>query len=162
MNAPEPNGKPVIIIRIRGRVDVPSKVEYIAKDVRIERKFNASIYPYTHSLAGKLMILNSIATWGEIDEYTLYRLLSKRLERAKGERASEEYLKKNLGLTLRDLVSEIMKGSTLSKYKEHLLPYLRLHPPSGGFKGKINSPYSNGGELGYRGEKIKELVMKMM
>jgi large subunit ribosomal protein L30 len=38
----------------------------------------------------------------------------------------------------------------------------RLHPPSKGFKGKIKRGYGSGGELGYRGEKINELLRRML
>jgi large subunit ribosomal protein L30 len=37
-----------------------------------------------------------------------------------------------------------------------------LHPPTKGFKGKIKKSYSAGGELGYRGEKINELIKRMV
>ncbi|MEM2203989.1 MAG: 50S ribosomal protein L30, partial [Sulfolobales archaeon] len=41
-------------------------------------------------------------------------------------------------------------------------PVFRLHPPSGGFKGSIKKPYGNGGELGYRGQDINDLIRRMI
>jgi len=41
-------------------------------------------------------------------------------------------------------------------------PVFRLHPPRGGFKGSIRKPYGAGGELGYRGAAINELIRRML
>jgi len=39
---------------------------------------------------------------------------------------------------------------------------IRLHPPRGGFERKgIKAPFTTGGVLGYRGEKIADLIKKM-
>jgi len=43
-----------------------------------------------------------------------------------------------------------------------LKPYFRLHPPKGGFKGSVKKPYNAGGELGYRGSAINDLIMRMI
>jgi large subunit ribosomal protein L30 len=40
-------------------------------------------------------------------------------------------------------------------------PAFRLHPPRGGYE-SIKNPYVIGGTLGYRGEKINELLEKMI
>jgi len=37
----------------------------------------------------------------------------------------------------------------------------KLRPPSKGFKGKTKKSYAAGGEAGYRGEKISELIKRM-
>jgi large subunit ribosomal protein L30 len=43
-----------------------------------------------------------------------------------------------------------------------LKPVFRLHPARGGFDGKKKQPFTVGGELGYRGKKINDLVAKMV
>ena len=40
-------------------------------------------------------------------------------------------------------------------------PVFRLTPPSKGFKKSIKQQYPNG-EIGYRGEKINELILRMI
>lgn len=41
--------------------------------------------------------------------------------------------------------------------------FFSLAPPKGGFERKgIKKPYSVGGALGYRGEKINDLILKML
>jgi large subunit ribosomal protein L30 len=41
-------------------------------------------------------------------------------------------------------------------------PIFRLHPPSKGFKGKTKKNFRAGGEAGYRGEAINDLVKRMV
>jgi large subunit ribosomal protein L30 len=36
-----------------------------------------------------------------------------------------------------------------------------MHPPKKGFKTSVKRPYKSKGELGYRGEKINELAVRM-
>ena len=44
-----------------------------------------------------------------------------------------------------------------------LKPYFRLHPPRGGFERKgIKKTFMEGGALGDRGEKINDLIKKML
>lgn len=44
-----------------------------------------------------------------------------------------------------------------------LKPFFRLHPPIGGFeRGGIKKQYKNGGVLGNRKDKIKDLIQKML
>lgn len=55
--------------------------------------------------------------------------------------------------TLKALEKLPARGEKVKRY--------RLHPPRGGFKNTIKRPIPKG-ELGYRGEKINELVMRML
>lgn len=55
--------------------------------------------------------------------------------------------------TLKALEKLPVKGEKVKRY--------RLHPPRGGFKKTIKRPRPDG-ELGYRGEKINDLIARMM
>jgi large subunit ribosomal protein L30 len=55
--------------------------------------------------------------------------------------------------TLESLGKLPVKGEKVKRY--------RLHPPRGGFRKTIKRPLPQG-ELGYRGEKINELIKRMM
>ena len=41
-------------------------------------------------------------------------------------------------------------------------PLFRLRPPSKGFKGKVKKSFAAGGEAGYRGHSINDLLERMM
>ncbi|MBR9680336.1 MAG: hypothetical protein GOU98_00755 [Candidatus Altiarchaeota archaeon] len=61
------------------------------------------------------------------------------------------------GEVSKDVIKKLEElGSKGDKIKR-----FRLHPPRGGFKKTIKRPKPDG-ELGYRGEKINELILKML
>jgi len=45
---------------------------------------------------------------------------------------------------------------------EWLKPYFRLTPPKGGFKRTTKRAWTDGGELGYRGDEINKLLRRMI
>jgi len=61
-------------------------------------------------------------------------------------------------------ISEEMKKEVEAKVKGKVKENVfRLHPPKGGFGRKgIKYPFSMGGALGYKGEKINDLIKKMI
>lgn len=56
---------------------------------------------------------------------------------------------------------ETLKALAELTVKGEKVKYYHLHPPRGGHKGSIKWPFPKG-ELGKRGEKINELIMKML
>ncbi len=159
------------IIRIRGRVGVPPKIEYTLKLLRLNRKYHCTVYPSTlPGIERMLQVVKDWVTWGEIDKETLVELLRRR-GRGPGDRPlTEEYLQKTLGInSFEELAEKLLKGEIrLNKLKDPktkkwiIKPVFRLHPPRNGFDGSIKLPYRAGGELGYRGSKINELLRRMI
>ena len=50
-----------------------------------------------------------------------------------------------------------------SSFKRKDKKMINLHPPRGGFERKgIKIPFKVGGALGYRGEKISDLIKRML
>lgn len=152
------------IIRLRGTADVPYDVEYTLRLLRLVRAFHAAIYPKTPSLDGNLEVVKDWVTWGEISKETLRSLISKRGRLVGGKPITENDIKRIFGLgSLDELVDTLYEGKILwHRYSEYVKPVFRLHPPKGGFKGSIKKPYRAGGELGYRGEAINELLARMI
>jgi len=157
----------LVIIRLRGRVDVPPDIEKTLELLRLYKKFHASLYP--DSLPGIVGMLNRAAmwvTWGEIDYETLVELLRRRGRAPGNMRLSNDYIARASGgryKSIEELASSIYKGETLLHKMDNIIkPIFRLHPPSGRFKGSIKKPYGSGGELGYRGREINELIRRMI
>ncbi len=162
----ESSEKPLIaIIRIRGMTGVHPDVEYTLRLLRLTRKFTMSIYPAeTPGLDGMLQRVKDWVTWGEINRETLIELLRKRGRAPGNKRLTEEYLKSVLGVeSFEELVDKMFKREVkLHKLEDKIKPIFRLAPPKGGFKRSTKKPYKDGGELGYRGEAINELIRRMM
>jgi len=156
------------IIRIRGRVDVPPDVEYTLKLLRLYKKFHMSIYPSNlPGLQNMLLKVKDWVTWGEIDYETLLLVLKRRGRVIGGKPLSDEVVDKILekyGLKggVEALAKAIYEGKIMLHKLEYIKPVFRLHPPRGGFKYSIKRPYGDGGELGYRGRDINELIKRML
>ena len=154
------------IIRIRGTVDVRPDVEYTLNLLRLRQKFAASLYPSSlPGLNNMLKVVENWATWGEIDVDTLEELLRKRGRLLGDKPITDEWVKEKLGLSgIREFAEKLINEEIMYHKLEPLgvKPFFRLHPPRGGFKGSIKKHYGAGGELGYRGSAINELIRRML
>ncbi len=156
-----------LIIRIMGTVDVRPKLEHTLYLLRLRQRFAASLY---HSslpgLEGMLQKIRDWATWGEIDRDTLIQLIRVRGRLIGDKPITDEWVQKNLGLYggIPELADKLLSGEIMYHKLEDkgVKPFFRLHPPRGGFKGSIKRHYGDGGELGYRGTAINELVRRML
>ncbi|MCD6428297.1 MAG: 50S ribosomal protein L30 [Desulfurococcales archaeon] len=152
------------IIRIRGTVDVHPKVESTLRMLRLVRKFHAVLYPKNPTIDGMLEVVKDWVTWGEIERDVLKELILKRGRLVGNKKITEEAIKKIFKVnSVDELVEALLEGRILwHKYDEYVKPVFRLHPPRGGFKGSIKKPYKTGGELGYRGKDVNELLRRMI
>ena len=159
------------IIRIRGRVDVRPEVRYTLSLLRLHKKYHLVLYPSTTpGLEGMLRKIRDWVTWGEIDRETLIQLLRSRGRTPGNKPLTDEYAKEKLGLSgIEELADKLLKGEIMlhklyDKNKKIWIikPVFRLHPPRGGFRGSIKKHYGAGGELGYRGPAINELIKRML
>lgn len=153
------------IIRIRGYAGTPWYIQDHLEKLRLKRRFNAMIYPEDNGILGRVRTVQSYVTWGELN-YEGLKLLLTRLYTINGIRVERDLdlLKSKLKLeNFESFVNAIFEGKLLlHKLDDYFKLPIRLHPPRGGFKGKINRPYGQKGEFGYRGEKINELIRRMV
>jgi large subunit ribosomal protein L30 len=96
-------------------------------------------------------------TWGEIDRDTLKELILTSGEFVNNGRVTEEEIKKRTGMDADTFVEKVLSGEV--KLSDYLKPF-RLHPPRKGYR-NTKLPYPEGA-LGYRGDKINELLRRMM
>ncbi len=151
------------IIRIRGTVDVPPEIKKTLEMLNLSRKFTAVIYPHNESIKGMLQVVKDWVTWGEVSKEVLKELIIKRGRLSGSRKITEEFVKEITGKGIDELVESLIKGSlSWHKLAPKVKPVFRLHPPKGGFKGSIKKPYKSGGELGYRGLQINDLLKKMV
>jgi len=108
-----------------------------------------------------LQTVKSYVTWGEISKEVLYSLIQAKGRIVGNKKLTEEYVKKTGYKSLEELVEAITDSHVKYWKLPKIQPYFRLHPPAKGFKGNIKKSYTAGGEAGYRGEKINELIKRM-
>jgi len=158
-------GKCLIAIRLRGTAAVKSEFEKTLASLRLTKRFRAAILYDRPEITGMLAKVKDLVTWGEARKETLSLLLKERAQTTGGKRLSNSYVKQKFGLaTIDRLASAVDKGELPLErlWREGLNPNFKLHPPKGGFKGKTKLAFKQGGELGYRGEAVHDLVARMV
>lgn len=155
--------KRVVVIRIAGRTGIKKKIKDTLNMLRLYKKHNCIIIPNTNPYLGMLSKVKETVTWGEISEKACQELLRKRGKLAKKKPLTEEYLKEKLKTDLESFTKEFMQFKKELKDIPGLKLFFKLKPPEGGFERKgIKQPFSMGGVLGYRKEKINELLARML
>jgi len=154
--------KCIAAVRVRGIISAPLQVRETLEMLNLKRNNYAVLIDNRPSFLGMLKTAQSFVTWGEISKETLIALLKERGRLAGNKRLTDDYAKK-LGYASLEELAEAIYNCKVEYWKlPNIQPYFRLHPPTKGFKGKIKKGYGMGGELGYRGEKINELLERMI
>ncbi|MGC8584812.1 MAG: 50S ribosomal protein L30 [Thermoplasmata archaeon] len=149
------------VIRIRGRTGISYDIEKTLKLMRLTRINHMVLINETDDMKGMLQKSKDYITWGEINRETLIELL-KRRGRLMGDKViDEDYLKKINVKSIEDLADMILEGKITYSDLPDIKPIFRLNPPVSGYKSTRRSVRENG-DLGYRGEKINELIRRMM
>ncbi len=135
-------------IRIRGSAKVDKTIEDTLGMLRLHRVNHCVLIPDNPTFNGMLNKAKNWITWGEIDDKTLEKLIFKRAvtDGKVDEKNAKEFAKK------------IIKNQSLDGVK--VKPVFRLSPPSRGYK-SVKLPFPRG-SLGNRGEKINELIKRMI
>lgn len=119
-------------IRIRGPVSVNFPIKDTITMLNLHRKNYCVVYKSSASILGMLRKSKDYITFGEISAE-----LYEKLKKERGEKDPKDPAK--------------------------LKPFFRLQPPRGGFERKgIKVPFSMGGALGDRKDKMGELIEKMI
>lgn len=129
--------------------------------LNLTRNNYAALLDNRPSSLGMLRSVQNFVTWGEISIEPLKELLSKKA-RLKGDRKlSNDYLQR-IGYKSIDELSEAVFHCRTEYWKlRDISPFFRLHPPSRGYKGSVKKSVSAGGEAGYRGSDIDDLITRM-
>ena len=154
--------KRLAVIRIRGRVGLRKPVVETLQFLRLHRKNHLIIIDDRASYRGMLQKAKDYITWGEIGADTINLLLKKRGYLLGGIRLTDALVKKYTQYeTIEQFAEAIGNFKAELNDIQKLKPVFRLHPPKGGFKGKIKRPVKDHGELGFRESGIDDLIKKM-
>lgn len=138
------------VIRIKGSVGLRKDVKDTFSMLRLNRKMHCVVLKDTDNVRGMLQKVRNWSTYGEIDDKVLRHLIEKR-----GRKLGDKKLEKKEAEEIFNKIKET------GKVPSEIKPVFRLTPPSKGFKKSIKQHYPKG-ELGYRGEKINELLKRMI
>ena len=151
------------IVQIRGIIGLNQKLKDTLKLLKLPKKHSCVLVEENLSIKGMLIKLKDYVTWGEIDQETLQLLLEKRGKLVGGKALTEHYLQEKIHMGFQEFSYALLEGTKKLKDIPGLKPYFRLKPPVKGFeRGGVKLPYSMGGALGYRKERVNELVRRML
>jgi len=156
--------KRIAVVRVRGRVHVRKDIEDTLRFLNLTRINHCVIVDNRKEYMGMIKKVNDYVTWGEICPKIFEKLLENRGRLNGNKPLTEEYLKKNTKYkSIEKFVDDFVKFKAELKDIPGLKPIFRLAPPRKGYDRKgIKHPYSIGGALGYRGERINELLERMI
>jgi large subunit ribosomal protein L30 len=122
------------VIRIRGRINVFYKIQQTLDMLNIRKKIN---------------------------QEALEHVLRKRGEVEGRTKLTDKIVKENTEYpTIKSLSKALIKGETIIQKIPTLKKFFRLHPARKGYK-SVKRNFADGGDLGYRGSAINELIVRM-
>jgi large subunit ribosomal protein L30 len=138
----------IAIVLVRGLVNVKTEVKDTLAMLRLKRKNHCVVVDDNPVNRGMIKKVKDYITWGEISDEVYSKLVAQRGEEflSREQDGKKKYTFKFLEVDGK-------------KYKL----YFRLNPPRKGFGRKgIKMPFSKGGALGNRAEKINDLIERML
>lgn len=152
----------IAVIRLRGTVNVQNKIQETLKMLNMNRTNYMTLVPNTSSYIGMLNKAKDYITWGEINQQALEYIIEKRGELTGKKKITNKYLKENTPYpTIKALSKAFLNGAANFKDVPEMKKFFRLHPARKGYK-TVKRGFAEGGDLGYRGSAINELILRMM
>jgi large subunit ribosomal protein L30 len=153
----------IAIIRIAGQQGLVRKVNNTFKLLNLHKKNTCVVVEFSSDIRGMMKVIKDHSTWGEIDKDTLSDLIKKRGRLPGNSSVEEAYLKEKVKKGFDEISSELIDGKMKIKDIPGLKPFFRLNPPTKGYAPEgTKKPFSLGGALGYRKEKINDLIQRML
>lgn len=154
--------KCLVAVRIRGLTGISQEVKDTLSMLRLTRNCHATLLDNRPAYSGMLRKSKDFLTWGEVSQEIVALLLKKRGKLVGDKKLTDEYAKELDYKSLDDLAEAIFKVDVDFSSLPEMKPVFRLRPPKKGFKGKVKRSYDAGGELGYRGDAINDLLKRMV
>ena len=148
------------VVKVRGSINVKPKIKETMKLMRLNRVNHCVIVPENETYEGMLKIIKDYVTWGEVDVETTELMLESSGKTSGNTIFTKKELKDSSFKTMKALAKNLSEGKVVMRDVPKLKPLFRLHPPRKGYEG-VKRSFKEGGALGYRGEKINQLIRRM-
>jgi large subunit ribosomal protein L30 len=152
----------ICAVRVRGIVRGSRNVRETLEMLNLTRNNYAVLVDDRPSFIGMLKAAQNFVTWGEASKETVHALIERKGRLVGNKRLTEEYAQTVGFKSLDELAEAIFNCSAECQKLPNMIKVFRLRPPTKGYKGRLRRSYGMGGELGYRGEKINELITRMI
>lgn len=151
------------IIRLRGGVNVRPDIKYTLELLRLHRVNHCVIAEENEYSRGMIRKVKDYVAWGEISEEMLETMLRNRGRVTGGDRLSEVIIRDKTSVSSFNELAQALRSGQITMKElaaQGIKPVFRLHPPRKGHRG-VKRSYTQGGVLGYHGDKINDLLLKM-
>lgn len=150
------------VVRVRGTVDVRGKVQDTLKILGLTRPNHCVLVNVDSSTQGMLQEAKDFITWGSLKPEVLESLIRKRGRLEGGAPVTDEVINsKTQFKTISEFTKAIIEGEAELSEVEGLKKVFRLRPPKKGYK-STKRPFQDGGSLGFRSEKMNDLIKRMI
>ncbi len=151
-----------VAVRVRGTVSAMKETRETLDLLRLGHTNHAVLIDSRPAYKGMLQRVNNYVTWGEPTKETVIAMLQKRGRLAGDKKINDEFLQKAGFKSIDELADAIVGCKAEWKKLPDVEARFKLHPPSKGYKGKTKKAFKAGGEAGYRGAEINDLVQRMV
>jgi len=150
------------VIKVRSNINVNKDIRRTMELLRLNRVNHCIILHETAITKGMLQKIKDYVTWGEIKPEVLARMTLLKGKVEGNTPIDTAFIKANseFGTPL-DFAKAVVEGKTKYSDIKGIKPIIRLHPPLKGYEG-IKRAYTVGGALGYRGDNINDLILRML
>jgi large subunit ribosomal protein L30 len=155
--------KRIAVVRVKGKPGLKVGIKKTLQFLRLYKKHHCVIISSTPTQIGMLETLKHVATWGELDNETCKLLFEKRGRVAGKKPLTDAYVKEKIKCSLAEFATKYMNFQAELDNVPGMKKFFKLSPPRQGFEKKgIKTPFSMGGVVGYRKEKINNLIQRMI
>jgi large subunit ribosomal protein L30 len=154
--------KCIVAVKVRGAISAQREAKETLRMLHLTHTNHAVLIDNRPEFKGMLMRVQSYVTWGEVSKETVALMLQKRGRIAGDKKLSDEYAQSVGYKSLNELAEAVAACKVEHQKLPNVRPLFRLHPPSKGFKGKTRRNFRAGGEAGYRGAAINDLIKRMV
>ena len=153
----------ILVVRLRGTVNVPYWAVTTLKNLYLNKKFSATLVPETSEYLGMLRKISQWVAWSKADREIVKTLIE---NRAKNKNPGSDSARKTVNSKedykdIDELVDFLVNDKIKFSEQNNVKPWFSLNPPKGGFKKSTKRQFSDGGTLG-NNKDLLEIVKKMI
>jgi large subunit ribosomal protein L30 len=149
-------------IRLRSNINIKPDIKETLRLLRLNKVNHCVLVPSDKIHEGMLKKAKDYITWGEVKPEVLARMIVTRGRLTGNVPIDNTFVKKNTDF---DTLVKLADAVANEKFKytdiKDIKPLFRLHPPLQGHEG-LKRSHKAGGALGYRGEDINDMILKML
>jgi len=151
----------LLVLNLHGAINASGPVRQALEEMKVEKRFSASVMPNDASTMGALKLCKDRVSWAPVEQELLTMLLKKRGMVSDTRTLDSASLKKMGFADHEELAAKMVKEEMRLSAIEGLRPFFRLAPPKGGFKRSMRRQSSEKGLLGSNPQ-LGELVRRMV